>query len=423
MKVLLAPDKFKGSLTAAQVVEQLGAGLTERGIDYVGLPLADGGDGSADAATAVGYQPVAITVSNAIGEKHQATAAFDGATAVIEVANTCGLHTLPAGTLAPLTATSRGVGEAITTLLERGATRIILALGGSASTDGGAGMLAALGAVFRDEHGRPISIDGGSLSRIRSIDTTALPDLSTIEIVIASDVQNPLTGPNGAAAVYGPQKGATPEIVQTLDTGLLHLVHHLSRAGYPDAERHASAPGAGAAGGLGFAGLLLGGRAVSGADYFLDLLDFETHLQGCDLVITGEGRMDDQTLNGKLPAIIARRAGSIPVIAVVGRSDITPSARQRMGLDAVYAIVDHTDRNPAGNPDLTRELLRQLGRTIALPRHRTALAAAATAITVTERNSSGRYQTPSATAGCALGMADQGGLPRDGQRDVLPSGQ
>ena len=384
MKVLLAPDKFKGSLTAAQVVQHLGNGLAQRGISHTGLPLADGGDGSVDAAIAVGYQTIPITVSNAVGEKHQATAAFDGTTAVIEVANTCGLHTLPAGKLAALEATSRGVGEAITELLELGATRIILALGGSASTDGGAGMLASLGAVFLDKAKRPITgIAGGSLGQIRSIDTSRLTDLSHIDIVIASDVQNPLTGPNGAAAVYGPQKGATPALVHTLDTGLTHLIHYLTIAGHSDAARYASTPGAGAAGGLGFAGLLLGGRTVSGADYFLDLLDFETHLQGCDLVITGEGRMDNQTLNGKLPAIIAQRAGTIPVIAVVGRSDITAAAQKQMGVEAVHAIVDHTDRNPAGDPDLTKQLLEQLGRTIELPRHRSTPAAAADATTVT----------------------------------------
>jgi glycerate kinase len=337
-----------------------------------------------DAAVAVGYQPIPITVSNAIGEKHQATAAFDGTTAVIEVANTCGLHTLPAGTLAPFDATSRGVGEAITEMLELGATRLALALGGSASTDGGAGMLAALGAVFLDKFRRPITaISGGSLGKIRSVDTNNLTDLSHVDIVIASDVQNPLTGPNGAAAVYGPQKGATPAMVDTLDAGLVHLIHYLTVAGHPDAAHYAATPGAGAAGGLGFAGLLLGGHTVSGADYFLDLLGFETHLQGCDLVITGEGRMDDQTLNGKLPAIIARRAGQIPVIAVVGRSDITPAAQKQMGIETVHAIVDHTDRNPAGDPDLTKQLLEQLGRTIELPRHRSAPAATADATTVT----------------------------------------
>lgn len=185
-------------------------------------------------------------------------------------------------------------------------------------------------------------------------------------------MQNPLTGPNGAAAVDGPQKGATPDDVQELDTGLHHLVRCLDAAGHADAERFAATPGAGAAGGLGFAGLLLGGRTVPGADYFLDLLDVETHLQDCDLVITGEGRMDDQTLEGKLPAIIARRAGQVPIIAVVGRSDISPAVLQQMGIEAVHAIVDHTDRDPAGDPTLTKGLLEQLGRTIPLPLERSA---------------------------------------------------
>ncbi len=368
MKVLLAPDKFKGSLTAAEVVQHLGSGLAERGIHYRGLPLADGGDGSVQAAIAAGFRPIRITVAAATGHERPTEAAFDGSTAVVEVANTCGLHTLPDGALAPLEASSRGIGQAVTSVLRLGARRIVLALGGSASTDGGAGMLAALGAGFLDDAGLPIAINGGTLRRIRSIDTEGLPDLSGVDIVIASDVQNPLTGPEGAAAVYGPQKGATPAMVDVLDAGLVHLVRQLALAGFADADRHAASPGAGAAGGLGFAGLLLGGRVVSGADYFLDLLDFEKHLQGCDLVITGEGRMDDQTLNGKLPAIIAQRAGRVPVIAVVGRSDITPEVLRRMGIEAVHAIVDHTDRNPAGDPALTRDLLEQLGRTIPLHR-------------------------------------------------------
>jgi glycerate kinase len=368
MKVLIAPDKFKGSLTAAEVVQHLGNGFTERGIQYTGLPLADGGDGSVQAAIAAGFRPIRITVAGATGDEHPTLAAFDGTTAVVEVANTCGLHTLPGGVLAPLEATSTGVGQAIISVLRLGASRIVLALGGSASTDGGAGMLAALGARFLDGSDRPISINGGTLQRIRSVDVTALSDLSGIEIVIASDVQNPLTGPNGAAAVYGPQKGATEPIVEALDAGLAHLVQQLIQAGHPDAGGFATTPGAGAAGGLGFAALLLGGRAVSGADFFLDLLDFDKHLQGCDLVITGEGRMDDQTLHGKLPAVVAQRAGQVPVIAVVGRSDISPATLHLMGLQAVYGIVELTDRNPAGDPALTKSLLEQLGRRIPLPR-------------------------------------------------------
>ncbi len=376
MKVLLAPDKFKGSLTAAQVVHHLGNGLTQRGIRHTGLPLADGGDGSVEAAIESGFRRIPITVADATGHEHPTIAAFDGTTAVIEVANTCGLHTLPSGKLAPLEATSTGVGQAIVSLLPRNPSRIVLALGGSASTDGGAGMLAALGAVFRDVDGAVLTMNGGALHRIRSIDSSALTDLSGIEIIIASDVQNPLAGPDGAAAVYGPQKGAATELVRDLDAGLDNLVRQLTGAGQADAAQLATTPGAGAAGGLGFAGLLLGGRILSGADFFLDLLNFETHLQGCDLVITGEGRMDDQTLNGKLPAIIAHRAGQVPVIAVVGRSDIGATALATMGIQAVHAIADRTDRNPAGDPALSGRLLEELGRTIPLPQPAAASTAA-----------------------------------------------
>ncbi len=370
MNVLIAPDKFKGSLTAAQVVHHLGRGLDQRGVHHVGLPLADGGDGSVAAAVAAGFRPVEVDVAAATGERHSAAIAFDGVTAVVEVANTCGLHTLPSSTPAPLRSSSAGLGDAVRAALQLEAKRIVLALGGSASTDGGTGMLAVLGAVFRDEAGQPVTPDGGTLGRIHTVDLAGVPDLSTTEILSASDVQNPLTGPDGAAAVYGPQKGADPGQVVGLDAGLTHLVDRLVACGHPTARALAVTAGAGAAGGLGFAGLLLGGHAVSGADFFLDLLQFEAHLDGCDLVITGEGRIDDQTLHGKLPAIVARRAGPIPVVAVVavvGRSDLTDTARHAMGLAAVHAIADQTDRNPADDPALSAQLLEDLGRTMPLP--------------------------------------------------------
>ena len=364
MRVLIAPDKFKGSLTAAEVVRHLGAGLEQRGVAVRGLPLADGGDGSVAAAIAAGFRPVEVEVAGATGARHPATIAFDGTTAVVEVANTCGLHTLPAGVLAPLTSSSAGVGEAVLAALRLPAKRIVLALGGSASTDGGAGMLAALGAVFRDGTGQELTADGGALARVRQVDTGRLPDLTDTEIIIAGDVRNPLTGPDGAAAVYGPQKGADKTQVAALDRGLAQLVESLAAAGHPSAGRLAATPGAGAAGGLGFAGMLLGGHLVSGADYFLDLLRFEARLDGCDLVITGEGRIDDQTRQGKLPAIVARRAAPIPVIAVVGRNDLSHGSRERMGLSAVHALADHTDGQPARDPALSARLLEELGRTI-----------------------------------------------------------
>jgi glycerate kinase len=364
MKVLLAPDKFKGSLTAAEVARHLANGLDQRGIAHTALPLADGGDGSVQAAIESGFRRIRISVAGATGYERPTVAAFDGTTAVIEVANTCGLHTLPGGKLEPLSATSTGFGQAIVSVMRHRPRRIVLALGGSASTDGGAGMLAALGARFLDDQDRPVAVNGGTLHRIRSIDTSGLHDLTGTEIIIAGDVQNPLTGSQGAAAVYAPQKGATPDLVTALDNGLIHLVQQLTVAGIPDAQRFADTPGAGAAGGLGFAGLLLGGRTVSGADFFLDLLKFETHLLGCDLVITGEGRMDEQTLNGKLPAIVARRAGRIPVIAVVGRCDITPKAQAEMGIQAVYAIADDTTSSPASDPLLSGRLLEEFARTL-----------------------------------------------------------
>jgi glycerate kinase len=367
MRVLLAPDKFKGSLTAAQVAAHIGRGLRARGVHTTELPLADGGDGSVDAAIAAGFEPVPVTVAGATGRPHTAQIArHPGGTAVVEVANTCGLHTLPGGHLAPLAASSTGAGQAVRAAIEHGARRVVLALGGSASTDGGAGLLAALGAVFRDQSGRTIDIAGGTLPRIATIDLTGLPDLTGIDLIIAGDVTNPLTGPTGAAAVYGPQKGATDQDITTLEQGLTRLIDLLTPH-RPDAADHARTPGAGAAGGLGFAGLLLGGRIVSGADYFLDLLGFDGRLAGCDLVITGEGRIDQQTRHGKLPAIIARRAHPRPVIAVVGRSDLSPAAATAMGLTAVHALTELTDRNPAHDPALSGALLEQLGRTLHLP--------------------------------------------------------
>ena len=368
MKILLAPDKFKGSLSAAQVAAHLGSGLADRGIAYRTLPLADGGDGSVQAAIHAGSRAVAITVTGPTGQPRTTEIAYDDHTAVVEVADTCGLAALPGAVLAPLNSSSHGLGDAIRHAVQLGARRIVLALGGSASTDGGAGMLAALGVRFLDSHGQPIQVAGGTLEDIETADITGLLDMGDIEIVVASDVDNPLTGANGAAAVYGPQKGATAQNIRSLDDGLSNLVNRLCIAGFPDAHALSRTPGAGSAGGIGFAGLLLGATLVSGASYFLDLLDFDTHVKDCDLVITGEGRMDDQTLQGKLPAIVARRSGTVPVIAVVGRSDITPAALATMGIDAVFSLTARTDRNPAGDPNLSAELLADIGRTLPLER-------------------------------------------------------
>ncbi|MEV5838764.1 glycerate kinase [Nocardia sp. NPDC052112] len=366
MRVLIAPDKFKGSLSATEVADNLAHGLARAGVDSVTLPLADGGDGSVAAALAAGMRSRTCVVAAALGRPHHTTIAIDEATAVVEVANTCGLATLPRGVLAPMTASSYGFGEAIRHVIDLGARRVVLALGGSASTDGGVGTLAALGYTFHDHDGRRLTPTAADLHRIDVVCAADAPDLRGIELVVASDVTSPLTGPSGAAAVYGPQKGATAVDIARLENGLDHLVTALQRSGWDNAAAHAATPGAGAAGGCGFAGLLLGARIVSGADYFLDLLDFDRHLLGTDLVITGEGRLDQQTLTGKLPAVVARRAAPIPVVAVVGRNDLT--CPTTLFADT-YAVVDYAGTDTAHDPKRTATQLRHIGAQIGQRAH------------------------------------------------------
>ncbi len=322
MRVLIAPDKFKGSLTAAEVADHLAKGLTEAGAHSRTLPLADGGDGSVAAALAAGFGSLPVDVCGATGQHHHSVVAFNADTTIVEVANTCGLATLPGGVLAPMTASSYGFGQAIRAALSLSRRRLVLALGGSASTDGGIGMLAALGYRFLDRAGDLLAATTDNLDRIHRVDRSHAVDLEGIELIVAGDVTSPLLGLTGAAAVFGPQKGATAAQVAQLDAGLDNLVVALTRSGYAGADAAAHASGSGAAGGIGFAALLLGATTASGAEYFLDLLDFDRWVADADLVITGEGRLDHQTLQGKLPAAVALRAAPTPVIAVVGRNDL-----------------------------------------------------------------------------------------------------
>lgn len=372
VRALIAPDKFKGSLTANEVADALAAGLRSAAGSSGGpgsvhcelLPLADGGDGSVDAGVASGFTRRTYTVAGPTGQHVQAGIAFDGVTALVEVANTCGLGLLPEGKPEPLNASSRGFGEAILFALSLNPARIVLALGGSASTDGGMGMLTALGFSFHDAGGRQLYGSGRALARIHSVRCTALPELADTELVLASDVHNPLLGTQGAPAVFGPQKGATPHDVATLEEGLKHLVSKLGDAGFTDAADLAEHEGSGSAGGIGFACLLLGARQVSGADYFLDLLDFNTRKDNCDVVITGEGSIDEQTLAGKLPAAVARRAGIRPIIAVAGRSLLPRESWPEMSLAKVYTLAEYTDQDSSKDPGLSAALLRRIGRDI-----------------------------------------------------------
>jgi glycerate 2-kinase len=366
--VLVAPDKFKGSLSAAQVATHVAAGLRSALPDLAvrQLPVADGGDGTVDAAVQAGFTQVRVRASGPTGVPVESSYARRGDLAVIEMATVCGLLRLPGGRPAPLRASSYGLGEVVRAAVDAGCRRVVLGIGGSASTDGGAGMLQALGVRLLDERGRALPAHG-----LPTDDTPYTLDLAemssalgNVEIVVACDVDNPLVGPRGAAAVYAPQKGASPRDVCRLDAALRRWADAVALATGTD---WAAEPGAGAAGGVGFAAIaVLGAVLRPGIQIVLDLIDFAEHLADCCLVITGEGALDEQTLAGKAPAGVssAARSAGVPVVAVVGRSALTPADLADAGIDAVYALTDL-------EPDLVRSiayagpLLQQLGARIA----------------------------------------------------------
>jgi len=338
--VVIAPDKFKGTLTAAQVAGHLAAGLEQAcpGVAVVEVPVADGGDGTVEAAAAAGFRRIEMGVRGPTGRPVTAAFAFQDGTAVIEAAQACGLSKLPGGALAPLTASTRGVGELILAAARMRAKRIVLGLGGVASTDGGSGMIRAFGARLLDDFGAEIPSGGAALARLHELDLSKLRDLSGIEFVVAGDVNNPLLGEHGAAAVYSPQKGASPEDVTFLEDGLTRWA---DAAEYALGTTHRGDAGAGAAGGLGFAALaFLGATIRPGIEFMLDLLSFGTLLDGARLVITGEGRLDVQTLHGKAPAGVARAAAGRPVVAVAGSCSLSPDQLREAGISNAYALTD-----------------------------------------------------------------------------------
>ncbi|WP_245770130.1 glycerate kinase [Streptomyces radiopugnans] len=345
-RVLIAADKFKGSLTAAQVAEHTAAGIRRArpGTAIEALPVADGGDGTVDAAAAAGFALRRTAVTGPLGKAVTASYALRGDTAVVEMAQASGLQKMPEGVFAPLSATTYGTGEVLLAALEAGARTVILGVGGSATTDGGAGMLTALGARFLDAGGRPLQPGGGPLRHLATADLSGLdPRLRDIEIILAGDVDNPLTGPHGAAAVYGPQKGAREADVEALDAALAHYARVLETVLGPRAAHLARRPGAGAAGGVGYAALAaLDASFRPGIEVLLEVLGFAGALERADLVITGEGSLDAQTLRGKAPAGVAaaaRRAGR-PVVAVCGRLAIGEDELRAAGIEAAYALTD-----------------------------------------------------------------------------------
>ncbi|MET9716909.1 glycerate kinase [Streptomyces rochei] len=346
-RVLVAADKFKGSLTAVEVAERVTAGLRRVVPDLAveALPVADGGDGTVAAAVAAGFERREVRVVGPLGDEVTAAYALREGTAVVEMAEASGLQRLPEGVLAPLTSSTYGSGELLRAALDAGARTIVFGVGGSATTDGGAGMLSALGARFLDGAGEPVAPGGGGLADLASADLSGLdPRLSDVELVLASDVDNPLTGPKGAPAVYGPQKGASPQDVETLDAALGHFAKVLEgteTVGARAAE-YAASPGAGAAGGIGFGAMLLGARFRPGIEVMLDVLGFAPALERADLVITGEGSLDEQTLHGKAPAGVASaaRAAGKEVVAVCGRLALAPEVLGRAGIRRAYPLTD-----------------------------------------------------------------------------------
>ncbi len=341
--VVVAPDKFKGSLTAPEAAARIAAGLrrVRPGVPVMELPVADGGDGTVDAAEAAGFERVHVDVTGPTGETVSASYALRDDIAVIELAEASGLRRLPGGHAAPMTASSTGTGDLIAAAIAAGAKRIVLGLGGSACTDGGTGMAAALGARFLDADGRELPPGGGPLRDLHTVDATGLAErLCGITVVVAGDVDSPLLGDDGAAYVFGPQKGAGPDDVRALEEGLARLDSVVRRDLGVDAAERA---GAGAAGGAGFGAMaFLAAEVEPGITYLLDLLGFASHLEGARLVITGEGSLDRQTLRGKAPAGVAREAAraGVPVVAVAGRSLLGDGELRDAGFQGAYALTD-----------------------------------------------------------------------------------
>jgi len=343
VKVLFAPDKFKGTLSAKSVANALAEGLRETApeVEAALCPAADGGEGTLEALVeATGGRYLTRKVLDPFGSPVQARFGIIGpGRAVVEMAQASGIALVPSDMLDPMRASTFGTGELISAALDEGCREVIVGIGGSATVDGGAGMAAALGARLLDAAGHPIPPGGAGLCRLALIDdSTVRPQVAETRFAVASDVTNPLLGPEGAARVYGPQKGANPAEVEQLEACLSRYADVLERDLAVDVRR---LEGAGAAGGLG-AGLIafLRARLRSGVEVVLEALDFESRLAGVDLVVTGEGCVDAQTAAGKTPVGVARAAKrhGIRVLCVTGRTGPGAEAVLAEGVDEIIAI-------------------------------------------------------------------------------------
>ncbi|MFI9326806.1 glycerate kinase [Kitasatospora sp. NPDC052868] len=365
--VVVAPDKFKGTLEGAEVAARIAAGIRRGapGVEVRELPVADGGEGTLAAALAAGFTRIPAKVAGPTGLPVDAALAVRGDTAVVELAQSSGLARLPGGRTAPLAAGSYGVGQLIGRAVGLGAKRIVLGLGGSACTDGGAGMVQALGVGLLDADGTELPPGGAALRRLARLDLGSLADgLTGVEVVVACDVDNPLLGPRGATAVYGPQKGADGEDLVILEEGLARFADVVGEAVGRDLR---DAPGAGAAGGVGFAALaLLGATMRPGIELMLELLGFDAAVRGARLVVTGEGCLDAQTLHGKAPAGVAAAAtrAGVRVAAVAGRLELSEREWRAAGFAAAYALTDLAEQ-PGDSMTRAAELAEVAGERLA----------------------------------------------------------
>jgi len=345
MKIVIAPDSYKESLSAMEVANTIERGFKSvfPDADYVKIPVADGGEGTVDTLIeAMNGRKVTLNVVGALGGSQPAFFGIseDKRTAFIEVAAACGLEQVPLDKRNPLITTTYGVGELILAALDLGTRHFIIGLGGSATNDGGVGMLQALGAKFLDNAGKSLGYGGAELSRLDKIDISGLDcRLNDCRFEIACDVTNPLVGEKGASAVFGPQKGATPEMVGILDMALSHYGNIIERD-FGIAVKNLA--GAGAAGGLGAAfAAFLNGSLKSGIGIIAKLLDLEGKMQNADLVITGEGRIDYQSVNGKVPVGVAMTAKkfNLPVICIAGSLGKDVQVVYDFGIDAVFSVL------------------------------------------------------------------------------------
>ena len=347
MKILIAPDKFKGSLTADEVAEAMAEGIrsVNPDIEAIKFPLADGGDGTAAILTKhLHGEFFPVKVHNPLFEIIEASYGYSesGRTAFIEMSAASGLRLIPAEKQNPLNTSTLGTGEMIMDAIRHGAEKIILGIGGSATNDAGIGMAAALGFRFLDHDGNELKPVGANLEFIQSIDDSTLHyNLAGVDVQVACDVDNPLTGKRGAAWVYGPQKGATTETILKLDKGLKNFARVVKEKYGKDISR---LPGAGAAGGLGAGAMVfLNARLRSGVELVMDITMFEDHLKNADLIITGEGKIDDQSFQGKVLSGITKLAKkyNLPVIAVCGDLKLDIRKLKNHGIIQAISLVDY----------------------------------------------------------------------------------